>query len=385
MKAMSKKWLYGLIGVVILALAAGLVVIKNKELATTNKPVQRNVPVQVATAKSGVVPVTLHYLGKAESVLTADITSRIAASILAVRYREGDTVRAGEVLVDLDDMTLANKVRASDADTRAAQSLVASAESNYQAQKASFDRDEYLYKNKALSQEAYERSKAITDAAYSQIVVAQERVKFLSESRQASATELGYAHIAAPFAGVITKRSAEPGELAVPGKPLLTLQGMNDGYKITTQVPQEQAVTLKPGIDVIVSDGTNKATATVYKVYPALASNSLVTVEIRMTEMPFKLPAGSNLGVDFVMNRAEGLVVPVQALAINKKGAFVVIVGENNVVHQAPVQVVGRNDKEAAITGIDPNATVVVGQENLLMQLMDGKTVTVIPAGGDGK
>jgi RND family efflux transporter MFP subunit len=383
MKPISKKWLAGII--IIIVLAASLVIIKNGELASISKPIQRGIPVRVVMAKPGVISVSLHYLGKVDSVLAADITSRITANVLSVRYREGDVVRSGEVLIDLDDLTLGNKVRAVDADIRSAQSVIASAESNYQAQKASFDRDEYLYKNKALAQEAYERSRANTDAVYSQIVVAQERIRLLSENRQVAATELGYAHIIAPFDGIVTKRSAEPGELAVPGKSLLNLQGINDGYKITTQVPQEQVGNIKSGSEVTILDGARKVDAVVYKVYPALANNSLVTVEIRMSEMPFKIPTGATLGLDFVINRAEGLVVPIQALATNTNGTFVVTVDKNNVVCQVPVQVVGRNDQEAAISGIDSDVAVVVGQENLLIQLMDGKNVTIMSEGEDGK
>jgi RND family efflux transporter MFP subunit len=384
MKAIPKKWLYSLIGIVIIALAVGLVIVKKKELASIAKPLERSVPVHVTIANSGTVDVTLHYLGKADAMDTADISSRISAYILAVNYREGNIVHKGDVMVDLDDTTLANKVRENDADIRAAESAVASAESNYEAQKASFDRDEYLYKNKAESQETYEKSRALADAAYGQVVAAQERIKQLSENRQVSATEEGYTHITAPFDGIVTKRSADPGDFAVPGKPLLTLEGTGEGYRVTVQVPQEQAAAIKTGDEVILSDGTNKETATVYKVYPALDTGSLATVEIRVSKMPFNLPAGSNIGVDIVMKQAKGLVVPVQALATNTKGSFVVTVDGGNVVRQVPIQVLGRNNQEAAISGIDPNTKVVVGEENLLMQLMNGKTVTIIPAGGDG-
>jgi len=380
----SKKWLAGLIAILIVALGAGLVIMKKRELASLPKPAQRSIPVQVAVAKPGTVLVMRHYLGKAESMLTADITPRITANILVVHCREGDAVHTGDALVDLDDLTLANRLRGAEADVRSAQSALTAAESNYEAQKASFERDEYLYKNKALSQEAYERSRAATASAYSQVVAARERLRLLTENREAAAVERGYAHITAPFDGVVTKRSAEPGEVAIPGKPLLTLQAVNQGYKITVQVPQENAASIRTGDEVIISDGAQKMTATVYRVYPAVTVNNLATVEIRLPEMPFQLPPGASVGVDFVLNKAQGLVVPVQALLANSKGTFVVVVDKNNVVHQTKVEVVGRNDKEAAVTGIGPDTTVVVGQENILMQLMDGKLVTVIPAGRDG-
>ena len=383
MRRLSTKWLGVVIAVVIVALAVGLVMKKNKELAETSKPAIRNTPVHAMQVKQGAISVTEHYQGKGEAVLTAEISSRITANVLVVHQREGDVVTQGDLLVELDDLTLANKLRSANADARSAGSNLVAAESVYETQQGVFERDKYLYENKAISREAYERSQSATEIAKSQVIAAREKIATARENASASTAERDYAYLRAPFSGVIAKRAIEPGEIAVPGKSLLTLQAVGQGIKVTAQVPQERAADIHAGMLVILGDGQRTLEATVAKTYPALGGNNLLTVEMNLPAMPFGLPSGSTIGVDFVLKQVQGMVVPVQAIVKNTKGAFVVVV-DGNITHQIPVMIVDENDKMAVVTGLSADSQVVIGQENELMQLMDGKQVLVVQDGSEG-
>ncbi|VBB06467.1 rnd efflux pump membrane fusion protein barrel-sandwich domain [Lucifera butyrica] len=382
MAKVSKKWLAGVIALLIVALAAGLVIKKKHDLAGLAKPAVRPTPVQVAESVNGTVPVTVHYLGKADSMVTADIAARITSNILAIHQREGDMVKAGQLMVELDDATLSNKVRAAGADQRAAESTLAAAESAYSTQKASFDRDEILYQNKAISQEAYEHAKSALDLAESQVQAARQRVALLAQNKEAAVTEKSYTQLVAPFDGIVVKRSAEPGDLAVPGKPLLTLQALNQGYKIIVQIPQEQTLNISAGTHALISDGKEQTEAAVAKVYPALAANSLATVEICLDKIPFQLPPGSTLGVDFILKDVSGIIVPAAAVVKNTTGAFVIGITDGT-AHHIPVNILGENDKQAVVSGIDAGAEVAVGQESQMLKLMDGMPVTVAADGSE--
>lgn len=378
-----KRWLVGLAIVMIIALAAGLVIKRNHELATMKRPAVRPMAVRVAAAREGTLAVTRHYNGRIDPVLSADLAARISASVLAVHKREGDIVAKGEVLVELDDLALANRARGMAADARAAESLLAAAESNYLVQKASTERDQFLYERKAVSREALERSQASLDLARSQMVAARERVTLARESQAAAWTEQGYAIIRAPFAGVIVKRAAEPGDLAVPGKPLVSIQASDQGYRVVVQVAQEQVRSIKVGTPVVVGTGGQRLEAAVTKVFPALGANGLATAEIVLATVPFSLPPGSTVGVDFVTDKVTGVIVPVQAVVKNTRGAFVVVVDGENAARQTPVELLGQNDRQAVVLGIGPDARVAVAQENVLLQLMDGAQVKAVANEGE--
>jgi RND family efflux transporter MFP subunit len=382
MAKVSRKWLVGVIALLIVALAAGLVAKKKHDLANLAKPVVRPTAVQVAKSYSGDIPVMVHYLGKADSMVTADISARITSNILAIYVREGNKVKAGQLMVELDDAALANKVRAARADQRAAASALVAAESAYNTEKSSFERDEYLYQNKAISQEAYEHSRSALDLAESQVKAAHERVSLLEQNKEAAVTEQSYTRLVAPFDGIVVKRSADPGDLAVPGKSLITLQGINQGYKVIAQIPQEQTRNIMAGTHAFISDGKEKTECVVTKVYPALGTNNLATAEIRLDNMPFQLPPGATLGVDFILKNAQGVIVPATAVVKNANGAFVVTTTDGR-AYPVPVTILGENDKQVAISGIDAGINVVVGQENQLIKLMDGMPVMVAADGSE--
>lgn len=382
MAKVSKKWLVAGIALLIVVLATGLVIKKKQDLAELAKPAVSATPVHVSQSYSGAVPVTVHYLGKADSMVTTDVSARITSTILAINLREGDVVKAGQLLVELDDATLSNKVRAAGADQRASASALAATESAYNTQKASFDRDEYLYQNKGISQEAYEHAKSALDLADSQVKAARERVTLLAQNREAAATEQSYTRLVAPFDGIVVKRSAEPGDLAIPGKSLLTLQGISQGYKVIVQIPQEQTRNIIVGTQVLISDGNEKMEAVVTKMYPALSTNSLATAEIRLDNMPFQLPPGSTLGVDFILKNVPGVIIPITAVVKNASGAFVITITDG-IAHPIQVTVLGENEQQAVVSGIDAGANVAVGQESQLLKLMEGVPVMVTADGSE--
>lgn len=357
--------------------AGSLVWKRSHDLTAISKPMTRAIPVQVAIAKPGTIDMQAHYLGKVESAIFVELSSRITANVVGVTKREGDTVSKGEELIYLDDLSLANKTRASEASLRAAKSALVAAESYYQTKKASFERSQRLYSQSAIAQETYEQSRSEADNAYSQMVAARENIQVYQENLEANIAEQGYSRIISSIDGVVTKRLIEPGDMAFPGKALMALQAINQGYKITAQVPQEVVRSLTAGSTALLSHGDQQISASVQKIYPALNQASLATIEIKQEQLPFGLPVGSVVGVDIVLNQVSGIIVPVDSIITNSKGSFVVVVDANETAGQIPVQVLGRNAQTAAISGIQPNERVVVGQENQLMQLATGKKVLI--------
>lgn len=382
MRPIKTRWAIGLAVIVVVALALGLVMKRNHDIAGLQKPQAQSVVVEVATVKRGALPITRHYMGKVEPVLAADIASRITANVLAVNKREGDPVVKGEILLLLDERALVSKTQAMAADLSGAESLITAAQSSYQAHQSSFERDEYLYKSKAISLESFEKSKAAIDNAASQVNAAQERARMARANLSTAQTELSYASLSAPFDGIVVKRSAEPGETAVPGKTLLRLQETSAGYRIIAQIPQEQLGHVKVGTTAIITVGQNRLEAPVAKIYPSLAVNHLATIEIVIDKLPNGLPAGATVGLDFVVDNADGLIVPANALVKTSESTFVVIV-EEGTAKQVPVIITGQNDKLAVVSGVDENAVVAVGQQSVLLRLMNGVKVKPMQIAGD--
>lgn len=150
----------------------------------------------------------------------ARVSTRLSATARAVHVSEGDQVRAGQVLVSLDDP-----------DVRAA---VEAAEVSLAAAAAHEGRIAGLAAERAATQSELEGAR--TQRAQAQAAVAAARAN------------LAHAEIRAPFAGVIQARRVEPGDLVGPGQPLLEVEG--GGLELQASLSEEEARGLAAGATV---------------------------------------------------------------------------------------------------------------------------------------
>ena len=336
---MKRKSVFILIVIVLVVAGVLLVVWKKREIARLAPPQLSPPAVQVVPVTQGTLEVTAHYLGTIVPFVRSDLSARISGNILSITKREGDPVRKGELLVAIDARELQDRTVAVNSEVLATRQKLAGARSAYVTQKAVYERDQLLYKSGAISQEALEHSRAALDATRSVVNAYNESLKGLAMNTNVAKIQAGYARIYAPFDGVVSKRWNEPGDLAVPGKPILTID-KTAPFKVIVQVPQEELATLQTGTQVYLTNGDQRLSTRVNRIYPALGKSMLATVEVIVPVAPFRLPADSTVGVDLVARKATGLIVPDQAVVKNGKQAFIYVV-TGNTVHLRPVTLLG--------------------------------------------
>lgn len=369
----------------VLLLGGGIALVAKKKggIAGLAKPQLPPPAMEVAPVTEGDLEVTVHYLGSIVPFTRSDISSRISGNILTIAKREGDTVHQGEEIVTIDDRELADRIVAVNAEVLSTRQKLVGAQSVYETQKSIYERDVTLQKAGAISQEALDRSRAALDSAKAAADAYQENLKGLSMNTAMARTQAGYARLTAPFDGVISRRWNEPGDLAVPGKPILTVEKQSP-YKVLAQVPQEGLALIHPGTPVYLRNGDRRIEAAVNRVYPALGKNMLATVEVITKSSPFNLPSDATVGMDLVIRRVKGLIVPEQAVVAGPRGASVYIVNKG-VVHRLPVQLLGAGSGKAAVSGeVHVGDQVAVAQENKLLTLGEGSKVTPVEAGKPG-
>ncbi|WP_207061540.1 efflux RND transporter periplasmic adaptor subunit [Motiliproteus sp. SC1-56] len=159
------------------------------------------------------------------------ISSRLLATIEAVHVRAGDTVRTGQLLVELDQRDLKSRLAQSEEQVRAAQARL-------QQARASRERIEGLYQRKLVAQADLDRARAEFNSLTAELASARQRVK---EAQAA----LSYTRIESPIDGRVVDRLAEPGDTASPGQALLSIY--NPGtLRIEARVREERALALEP-------------------------------------------------------------------------------------------------------------------------------------------
>lgn len=363
--------------VAVLLVIGAVLVIKSKRAHITKTPpvAAYPLPVDVAEVKEGSIVMSSHYLGTVTPYHYAEVAPRITGNILAVNVREGDVVHKGQVLAAIDDRALKEKESAQELDITGTEAQLAGARSLFETQQGVFARDEMLYKEEAVSREAFDRSKAQRDAAYAQLKSLEEKVKSLTKIYNASSVETSYARLASPLDGVVARRYQEPGDLAVPGKAIVRVEGVSQ-FKVVVQVSQAEMGLMKRGGTVVLSDGNVRMETTISRVYPAVGGSALGTIEVDVSKRPFGLPSGATVGANVVTGKTEpGLVIPLNTLLENRLGSFAYKV-EGNKIKVIKVRVLGKNNDYAAVTGeMKASDMVAVGDEGKLMRLNDGMGV----------
>jgi len=344
-------------------IAAGAAFIAHKRRVIAQLPTPDSPPTPVATAvvRDGSVADTLQTVALIQSDRTSTVAAQVPGSVLEVRGREGDRVQKGQLLVRIDARVLQDT-------SEAARARLAAAEEDLSKQQAIFDRDQSLFGSHDIPRQTLDVSKAQLEASRAARVVARQ-------TYQSALTSRSYAEVTAPYAGVVTTRLVEPGDLATPGKPLFTLQ-VPGHVRVISKLSQDALARCKPGTAVtFTAPGQPPLSASITRVYPALDSTRLGIVETELDAAPFGLPSGATVSASYAAIAAPGLVVPVSALLQGLSETLVVRV-RGGVTEAVPVTVTARSASEATVQGgVSPGDAIIVGPPSELMSLSSGSHV----------
>jgi len=165
----------------------------------------------------------------------ADIAPKVMARILDVRVHIGAVVEAGDVVAILDD----REVRAR---AQQASAALAAARAHAGQVEADLRRMRTLFQKQAGTQQDLDAVEAQAKAARAQVAQANDAV---TEAQ----VLLGETTIRAPFGGVVAQRFADPGDMAVPGKPVVVIQDVHT-LRLETRIPARCAAGLTVGREV---------------------------------------------------------------------------------------------------------------------------------------
>jgi len=287
------------------------------------------VAVQVAAVSTQEWPAVYEATGTVRARTTGTVSSKVMGYVQQVSVQVGDRVRDGQILVTLDARELEEGIRGAEAgraEVRStipeAESAVAAAKANLDLAQTTFKRMEELAAKKSISNQEYDEASAKVKAAQANYEMARSKRAQLdprlarAEQELRSATIMrDYVKIAAPFAGIVTAKSVEPGNLATPGAPLLTIE--QDGvYRLEASVDESRLPSALAGatVEVALEGVERKLNARVSEVVPAVdaASRSSI-VKIDLPAIP-QLRSGMFGRAFFPLGRRTVVVAPRAAL-----------------------------------------------------------------------
>lgn len=187
---------------------------------------------------------------KAKSV--GILASKTMGTVVSIKVKEGDRVKANDVLMTLDDRDAVQRVKSAEAAYRESLKAREAAEKNRNLAEVTFKRYSRLYEEQVISQQEFDQMETQTKMAQ----LDYERIAGSVERAQAGLDEakvyLGFTRIAAPFAGVVTEKRIDTGSMASPGVPLLVIEDTSQ-YKIEAPVDERLLSRIKSGTPAFIT------------------------------------------------------------------------------------------------------------------------------------
>lgn len=237
-----------------------------------------------------------------EAVSQATIAAQVQGRVIDVRFDAGDRVKQGDLLMRIDEREAAQAVAGSEAQVAQAQAQLANA-------RASYERTKNLYAQKFVSSAALDQAQAAYKAAQAQLNVA------LAGRGQAVTTK-SFATISSPLAGIVAQRHTELGEMASPGKPLITVYDPK-GLRVVASIPQYKLAELRQTLraKVELPETGRWIEATRVEVLPtADVRTHVVRARVYLPDNTDGAVPGMFARAHFVIGKAKKLLLPAQAI-----------------------------------------------------------------------
>ena len=248
------------------------------------------------------VPLTLPAEAVIEATKQATVATQVSGRIVSVKVEAGERVKAGQVLMQID-------AREAGENAAAARAQLAQAEANYA-------RTQNLHKQKFISQAALDQADATLKSARA----------------QAGAAGAGASHatVTSPIAGIVAARHVELGELAAPGRELVTVFDPK-GLRAIASIPQyklrdaQQAKSAK----VEFPESRRWQDGSRVEILPTIdAKSHTATARVYLPDAEGVIP-GMAVRVHFVIGTAKKLTVPPQAILRRGEISAVYVVGKD--------------------------------------------------------
>jgi RND family efflux transporter MFP subunit len=249
-----------------------------------------------------------------EAVRQATVAAQVNGRVLDVRVDAGSRVKAGEVLMRIDSR-------------EAAQGAAAAQAQLIQAQ-AQYERTRSLIEKKFVSAAALDKAEADYKAAKAVAVQA--------------GVGAGYGTITAPMAGVVGQRLTELGEMAAPGKPLMTVFDPRS-LRVVAAVPQQSLAELKGGkalqARIEFTESGRWLDAVRVEVLPTVDGHThTATVRAYLPDNTERVLPGAYARLYLITGKAEKLLVPASAVVRRGEVTLVYVLTEKGMPHLRQVR-----------------------------------------------
>jgi multidrug efflux system membrane fusion protein len=340
------------------------------------KAVPPPVPVVVARAEAKDIPVELRNIGNVEAFATVTIRSQITGQITKIHFREGQEVRAGDLLFTIDPRPSEGALKQAQADLKRDQAQLVSV-------RLEFERAKKLFENSIGSRDDYDKAEAAFHALEATIMADEA---FVSRAR----LQVEFTSIRSPIDGRTGNLMVKEGNIVkAPDDILVTINQVHPIY-ITFSVPEQELPAIRQRLkeSPLIVDVEMRGDVS----EPARGELAFIDNAVDTTTGRIKLKAvfantndvlwpGQFLQTKLVLRTLnQATIVPDRAIQSSQTGDFVFVVKADSTVQKRPVVVgLSRGGITVVENGVQAGETVVTDGQ---LRLKDGSPVTMQTQGG---
>lgn len=269
--------------------------IKSGEIETKREKIK---DVTVTALAPTTIDDVFELTGSVKARLSANISTKVIGEVTDVYVKEGDVVKAGQILLKIDDSDINERIKAADKGME-------SAKHNRDLSRKTYQRYKALADEKAVSGhelDQIETQMRVSEAEY-------ERAKALLNE---ALTYLKYTKITAPYNGIITAKHIDKGNMAVQGMPLFSIES-NEKYYIEVSADESMLGVIKTGLPVrVFFDSLNnefrEMRAKVTEVIPSVDTKTR-TFTVKIDLPMHNIRSGMFARVGFLTGKKESILI----------------------------------------------------------------------------
>lgn len=341
-----------------------------------------NAPIEVISTAT--MPDVRVLTGTVRPSTVSPLSAKVLGDVRRVLVSEGDHVRAGQLLVEIEDRAAMAQSAGATAGEHAvdeavagANAAVSAAEANATLAAATYKRYAALRERGSVSPQEFDEISARNQAAQAELERARRgRDQAIAQRGAAKAgvtaaqTFLGYAQVRSPIDGVVAARFVDPGAQAAPGMPLLTVE---DDAHSRVETTVDESITTHAGDAVSIEANGQQIPARVSQVAALDPSTRSALVKIALPATSPRLRGGTFVRVAFTTGTRKALSIPLAAIMRNGQLTSVFVVGTDGIARTRLITLgEPAGDRVEVLSGLDDGERII---PTITKQVRDGVKV----------
>ncbi len=332
---------------IVAVLVGGAILLKKRKQSVKNAPTPDPVTIQVKVVSSTTehLEQTRPFLAQLVSREVVKVSSKLSGRITNLLVVESQKVKKGDLLLQIDDLEIVSGIKALQANLLAQ-------EKDAQYSKSQYERNKALFEAGGLAREKLEASEVAFVSKQAAIENTKQKIVGLE-------AQLSYLEILAPFDGTVGTLFARTGDLASPGKPLLSINS-EDQKLLFSYVPG--VTTVQKAQKVFINGRQIGEISSLY----SDADKGLSVAEVGV-DTPLQMANNSYVNIDLLTFADTGCRLPLNAMLHSKEDTQVMEYADGEFT-SFPLHIIAAN-KEYALVEPCPTAPVAVAAEAKLSLL----------------